>query len=121
MNPRNALLTLIVLTLLVTGCSSTRTVSVPVPPRVDLARYQTIGLVTFTSTGNGNAELEQQSTQQFLAAVQDAQPGTRVVELGSEDEVLASVHRNAWDAATIRAMKEKHGVEAILTGRLDVT
>jgi hypothetical protein len=31
------------------GCSSTTRVTVPVPPRVDLAQFQTIGLVTFAS------------------------------------------------------------------------
>jgi hypothetical protein len=121
MNPRFGLFSLVALAFLLTGCSSTRTVRVPVPPRVDLACYQTIGLVEFSSNGNGNAELEQLSTQRFLAAVQEAQPGTRVVELGSEAKALASVNRNSWDVAAIRAMKQAHGVDAILIGRIDVT
>jgi hypothetical protein len=121
MNPRQALLNLGMLILFVAGCSSTRTIRVAVPPRVDLARYQTIGLVAFTSNGDGNNELEQLSTQRFLGAVQDAQPGTRVVELGSEEKVLASIRHKTWDASAIRAIKDEHGVDAILTGRLDVT
>jgi hypothetical protein len=100
------------------GCSSTRTVKVPIPPRVDLARYQTVGLVNFAS--NADSELQRFSTQKFLSEVQSAQPGTRVVELGSESQVLASVKCSSWDPATFRAIQQIHGVDAILMGRFDV-
>ena len=104
---------------LTVGCSSgTRTVRVAVPPRVDLQAYPMVGLVTFSSNTKG--ELDRLSTDKFLEAVQAAQPGTRVVELGSEQQVLASVNRNTWDAATLRALKEMHGVDAIVIGRLNV-
>jgi hypothetical protein len=105
--------------LLATGCSSnTKTVRVAIPPRVDLAAYPMVGLVTFTSNSKG--ELDRLSTDKFLEAVQSAQPGTRVVELGTEQQVLASVKRSSFDAATLRALKEMHGVDAIVMGRLDV-
>jgi hypothetical protein len=112
-----ALLVLIAPVLL-TACSSTKTVQVAVPPRVDLSRYQTIGLVAFKS--NANQDLERLSTQKFLEEVQAAQPGTRVVELGSEEELLASVGGRNWDAKTLRAVGEQHGVDAVVTGRLDM-
>lgn len=115
MPARRLLLSLVAL-LLLAGCTST--VKVPVPPRVNLGPYQTIGLVSFSS--NANDELEQLSTQKFLQKVQSAQPGTRVVELGSEAQVLSSVGRRSWDAGTLRAIKESHGVDAIVMGRLDV-
>src|SRR4051812_30462080 len=71
---------------LVAGCASnTRTVRVAVPPRMDLAAYPMVGLVTFTSNARG--ELDRLTTQRFMQAVQEAQPGTRVVELGSEQQV----------------------------------
>lgn len=121
MNPRHAALILVAFTALLTGCSNTRTIRVPVAPRVDLAQYQTIGLVGFASNDNGNQELERLSTQRFLAALHEAQPGTRIVELGSEAQVLGSVNRKFWDSATIREVNQAHGVDAILTGRIDVT
>jgi hypothetical protein len=117
---RNLLLTLIIGCLVTAGCSSTRTIRVAVPPRVDLHAYPTVGLVAFPSS-NGNSDLEQLSTQRFLHEVQSAQPGTRVVELGREADVLASVHRSSWDAQTLRAVKESRGVDVIVIGRLDVT
>jgi hypothetical protein len=89
---------------------------------MDLHAYSTVGLVTFiASSSAADAELQRQCTQQFLQQVEAAQPGTRVIELGREAEVLASVHRGAWDAQTLRAVKEMHGVDAIVLGRLDVT
>lgn len=101
------------------GCSSYDTVRVPVAPRVDLAQYQTIGLVTFASDKADN-DMRSLCTQQFLEAVQYAQPGTRVLELGEESRVLASVDRKKWDVKTLNAVKKKHGVDAVMIGRFEI-
>jgi hypothetical protein len=104
------------------GCSSsTRTIRVCMPPRVDLHAYHTIGLVTFSTSTDTSADLERVATQRFLQEVQSAQPGTRMVELGREADVLAAVGRPAWDAQTLHAVKEANHVDAILLGRLDVS
>jgi uncharacterized lipoprotein YajG len=112
--------TLIVLIapVLLTACSSTRTVRVAVPPRVDLSHYQSIGLVAFTS--NANRDVERIATDRFLREVQAAQPGTRVVELGTEQEVLASVNAKQWNAKALRAVGEQRGVEVLVMGRVDL-
>jgi PBP1b-binding outer membrane lipoprotein LpoB len=115
----NRILLIIIAPFLFAGCSSTKTVRVAVPPRVDLRPYPIVGLVSFSSNANG--DLERMSTQKFLQAVQCAQPGTRVVELGSEKQVLASVGASSFDAATIKKIKEKHGVDALALGRLDMS
>jgi hypothetical protein len=112
------LLSLIIGCILAAGCSSTRCIKVAVPPRVDLRGYPTVGLVTFSS--NENAELERMSTQRFLQEVQAAQPGTRVIELGPEQEVLASLHRQSWDAQTLQALKQARGLDVVVIGQLDV-
>lgn len=100
------------------GCSSTRTIEVAVPPAVDLAGYQTIGLVGFST--NADKSLEGISTQRFLEALQAAQPGTRIVELGPEERVLRSVDRRGWNPATFKAVQEQHGVDGIMLGRLNI-
>ena len=118
MTSRTLLLSLVTV-LLMAGCASkTKVVRAPVPPRVDLRAYPTVGLVSFSSNAKG--ELDRLGTERFLRAVQDAQPGTRVIELGSEAQVLASVGRQAWDATALRALRESRGVDVILLGRLDV-
>lgn len=116
MKTKGVLLSLVAAVVLMAGCATT--VQVPVPPRVDLAAYPTIGLVGFSSNANG--DVERLSTQQFLQALQAAQPGTRVVELGREERVLRSVDRRTWDARTLREVKDKHGVDAVLLGRINL-
>ena len=118
MNARSLLLPLLAVLLIGSGCSSTKTVRVPIPPRVDLRAYPTLGLVTFASNATG--ELDRLSTQRFLQAVQNAQPGTRVVELGSESQVLASVNARSFDPAALRAIKQTHNIDALFIGRVDV-
>ena len=100
------------------GCSSTRTVRVAVPPRVLLSSYPMIGLVTFASNTHGDA-LDRLSTQKFLTELQSAQPGTRVIELGPEADVLASLHAQSWDQAALRELKQSRGVDAVVLGRFD--
>jgi hypothetical protein len=116
MKATGALLSLVAGASFMVGCAST--VQVPVPPRVDLGAYPTIGLVEFSC--DANDDLERLSTQEFLEALQAAQPGTRVVELGREERVLRSVDRRTWDARTLREVKQKHGVDAVLLGRLNL-
>ena len=119
MTAKHCFLGLTLLLLLGTGCSDTRTVRVAVPPRMDLRGYNTVGLIASTSNAKGG-ELDRMSTQRFLRAVQAAQPGTRVIELGNEQWVLGSVGRRTWDRETLRLVGEQHGVDAVILGRLDV-
>jgi hypothetical protein len=98
------------------GCGPT--IRVPVPPRVDLGAYPMVGLVVFTS--NANHDLEHYCTKRFMQAVHAAQPGTRVIELGTEPQVLASVGARHWDAATLRAIKKMHGVDVVVMGELEL-
>ena len=119
MNMKSLVAGLGVVLMLATGCSSgSHTVRVAVPPRVDLHAYPVVGLVSFSSNAKG--QLDRVSTQRFMRAVQAAQPGTRVIELGSEQQVLASVDGHTWDRQTLRAVKEKHGVDVVVLGRFDV-
>jgi hypothetical protein len=101
------------------GCSSTTRVTVPVPPRVDLAQFHSIGLVTFTGT-EADPQIRKACTQQFLQALQDAQPGTRIIELGEEGRVLASVDRQKWDARTLSAVQMEYGVDVVILGQFNV-
>ena len=94
------------------GCS--HTVTVQVPPRVDLQSYGTLGLVDFASNSNGS--INAQTTREFESHVHAAQPGTRIVELGSRDALLAAVGSRQLDAQALRRIGEKYGVDAIFVG-----
>lgn len=100
------------------GCSG-RTVTVEIPPKVDLSAWPVIGIVDFTA--DTHEELSPEATQKFLAQLQSAQPGTRLLELGREENVLLAVNRNTLDPEAIKAIGRKYGVAAVLAGRLEVS
>ena len=96
------------------GCSST--VLVNVPPRVDLTPYRTLGVIEFTSNAGG--AINARATQQLQEQVQAAQPGTRFIELGSREAVLAAVGRSQLDAEAAKRIGRKYGVAAVFLGEL---
>lgn len=98
---------------LVAGCSSSK---ILVPPRVDLARCGTIGMIEFTSMDD--TKLAGEASREFLAAMHSAQPGTPVLELGNERALLGALNSKSLDPETIRAIGEKYRVDTIVVGML---
>ena len=96
------------------GCSST--VLVPVPPRMDLKSYGTLGIIEFQSTSGSTAG--PQATRRFQEQVQAAQPGTPFIELGGREAVLAAVGSRSLDADAHRRIGAKYGVSAVFVGEL---
>ena len=99
---------------LLAGCS--RSVLVEVPPRVDLSSHGTLGVVRFAS--NGGPAVEARATRDFQARIHGAQPGTRLVELGSRESVLAAVGARDFDQAALGRIGEKYGVHAVFLGEV---
>jgi hypothetical protein len=103
---------------LAVGCSkSAPRQKVWFPPRVDLARWGTLGLIEFSASGSQG--LGPIASREFLAALQSAQPGTPVLELGDEQRVLAERGADVLDPDAIRAIGERHRVDALIVGRLE--
>jgi hypothetical protein len=94
------------------GCSST--VLVSVPPRMELKSYGTLGIVDFGS--NSDNVINVHATRQFQEQIQTAQPGTRFIELGNREAVLAAVGGRQLDVDALRKIGEKYGVAAIFLG-----
>ncbi len=99
------------------GC--TKTIIVTIPSRVDLKAYNTIGIVEFASTCS--TPLNREVTQSFLEWTQAAQPGFRLLELGSEEQLLQGIGRKELDPTALKLIGEKYRVDAVLTGLLDVS
>ena len=97
------------------GCS--HTVLVPVPPRMDLKSYGTLGIVEFAS--NSDPAINAHATRQFQEHIQAAQPGTPFLDLGSREAILAAVGGGQLDVDTLKKIGEKYGVAAIFLG--DIT
>ena len=96
------------------ACSHTHTVVVPVPPRVDLRGYNSIGIVEFDS--NTERSLSARATRQFQEQIQSAQPGTRFIELGERQALLASLGAKQLDVPTLRKLGQQYGVAAVFLG-----
>jgi len=96
------------------GCS--HTVVVPVPPRMELHSYGTLGIVEFAS--NSDPAINAQTTREFQSHIHAAQPGTRILELGTREELLAAVGGRQLDAGALRRIGEKYGVDAIFLGSI---
>lgn len=94
------------------GCSNT--VLVSVPPVMDLRGYGTLGIVEFASASE--RALNARATRQFQEQIQAAQPGTRFVELGDLEEVLAEAGAKQLNLNALRKIGEKYGVAAIFLG-----
>jgi hypothetical protein len=115
MTPRPALL-LLFLSLGLLGCSGSRYVTVRVPPEVDLRNYQAVGIIDFAS--NADAAINRYATQRFQSSVQSAQPGTRLIELGTADSVLAAIGARQLDADAIKKLGTRFGVAAVFEGNI---
>ena len=98
-------------------CGCTHTEVVPVPPSMDLKRFETLGIVNFAS--NAGPDIDTHATRQFQEHVQAAQPGTRFVELGNRDTLLAAMGSRQLDVDTLKQVGAKYGVDAIFLG--DIT
>lgn len=105
-------LTLLLSLAILSGCS--RTVLVPVPPRVDLGSYGTLGIVEFAS--NSDRAISARATRQFQEHIQAAQPGTRFIELGDREALATAMGGKQLDVDTLRKIGEKYGVAAIFLG-----
>jgi hypothetical protein len=100
------------------GCGG-GTVTVTVPPRIDLAPFPTIAVVEFAAQPAG--ELGKDATQRFMAELTAAQPGVRLLELGSREQVLREVGRPELDFQAIKAIGQKFGTAAVLHGTVELS
>ncbi len=96
------------------GCS--KTVLVPVPPRMDLKTYGTLGIVEFAS--NSDPAINAYATRQFQEYVQGAYPGMPILELGSREAVLQAVGAAQLDADAMTKIGKKYNVSAVFLGDL---
>jgi hypothetical protein len=90
-----------------------------VPPLIDLAAFEAVGLIEFTSNTEGT--LSQYATQQFMASITNSQYEAVIIELGDMDSVLESVGQTSLGPEAIKAIGEKYEVGAIITGAFDIS
>ncbi len=109
---------LLFLSLGVLGCAGSNYVTVRVPPEVDLRSYAAVGIIELGS--NADAAISRYATERFQSSVQSAQPGTRLVELGTAESVLAAVGARQLDADAIKKIGTRFGVAAVFEGNIKI-
>ncbi len=102
---------------LLLGCSHTE--KVRIPARVQLDAYKYIGVIEFSTNAEDN--LKPYVTQNFIHHLQSAQPGTRIIELGSEEQLLRSIKRRKLDLETVKLIGKKYNVDAVIYGHLEIS
>ena len=103
-------------TLVLAGCASHYT---QVPPRVELAPYGRVALVTFSSTGS-NSVMTALATQRFAEALLRSQPGIEVLELSATDSLVKAWGPSSDRAALAQALGNARDLAAVFIGDLTV-
>lgn len=91
---------------------------IEVPPRVDLHEFETVGIIQFESASKGN--LAAFATQRFIEALQESQPGVRVLELGRASEIDGLDDSGRIDYRAVKKIGDKYHVDAVVVGDLIV-
>jgi len=107
---------LLFLSLGILGCAGSNYITVSVPPEVNLRSYETIGIIEFGS--NADLAINRYATERFQSSVQSAQTGTRLVELGTAESVLAAIGARQLDADAIKKIGTRFGVAAVFEGNI---
>ena len=90
---------------------------VMVPPRMDLAAFYSVGLVTFTQEG-AEGDLNRLATEYFARELFDAQSGIQILELGEMSEVLDETGRERFDLRAARALGNEYDIGAVFVGHV---
>ena len=90
-----------------------------VPPRIDHKAYKAIGVIDFSITAE--SDLREYVTQRYIQNVQSAQPGVRLLELGTKDHVLTTVSRKQLDLAAIKSIGSSYNVDALIFGHFSAS
>lgn len=105
--------------ILILAAVACRAPKVRIPPRIDLTQHQTIGVVQFATTAEG--DLAPFATNRFIEAMRRDQGMVRVVGLGTEAEALGSIQYDKLDREAFRALGQKQELRTIITGKLTVS
>ncbi len=106
---------LIIVLFLISGCGP----RVMVPPEIDLTEYEVLGLIGFSSNMEGNHD--EYATQKFIEAITENQKGIRIIELGSEDEILESLNQEKINSKAVKVIGEQYSVKTLIIGDLDIS
>lgn len=92
---------------------------VMVPPRIDLLDHEIIGIIEFESSNEG--ELGPLTTRKFTQAIREDQGMVRIIDLGTEKEVLRHIGHDKLDVKAFKAIGQEFDVQTVFTGELVIS
>lgn len=101
---------------LVSFASCAKKISVYHPPRLDLAKYGRIGMITFSD--NAAPSVGDYATGLFQNEVHSAQAGIPIVGLGTEAEVLSRIGSSRLDPEAMMKIGKQYNVSAVFSGSI---
>lgn len=115
MTTRMMMLTVLTWGILLPACGT----KVMVPPRIDLAEHEVLGVIEIQSSARG--ELASITTRRLIEAVRRDQGMVRIVRLGTERQVLGELGQRRLDEAAFRKLGESRELKTILLGELTIS
>jgi hypothetical protein len=97
------------------GCGT----SVMVPPRINLADHEVVGVIEIRSSVRG--EIGAVTTRKLIEAVRRDQGVIRIIRLGTERQVLAEIGGRQLDDAAFRKLGDSRQLKTILLGELTIS
>ena len=97
-----------------------KTVTVTIPPRLDLSDFARVGLATFT-VENAKGGLHELATRRFAEQVLEATRGVEVLELHDTPALLQASSESTFGPASARVVGTAHQVPAVFAGHLKVS
>jgi hypothetical protein len=91
-----------------------------VPPRLDLAPYGRVALVTFRAE-RSDPGLTESATQRFAEQLLAGQSGIELIEIAAADSALRGLPPDADGAALAQALGRARDVPAVFVGRLTMS
>ncbi len=114
----NARFALLMGALLITTFSACGT-KVMVPPRIDLADHEVLGVVEIRSSVRG--ELGSLTTRKLIDAVRRDQGMVRILRLGTERQLLGELGVRRLDEAAFRRLGASREIKSVLVGELTIS
>jgi hypothetical protein len=91
---------------------------VTLPPKIDLTKYQCVGVVDFFCNAEGN--MDEFTTHRFIELIRWYQKKAHIIELDLDEDILDSLKQDRLSSEMIQKIGKKYLVDALLTGRLQI-
>jgi hypothetical protein len=111
---KRGLLAFVILVLMIVSTDCGR--KVMVPPRIDLKAHEVVGMIHFQCENKG--ELAPLTTRKYTEAIRRDQEMTRIIDLGTQAEVLREIGHDRLNKAAFQAIGEEYDVATVFTGEL---